>query len=125
MARYPEACAALARHAALVSAGDRRAAGRLLERKAAELARGGEIAGGIALYRLLIREHRDTRSAPRAHLAIAALLADHRTDVAGAIREYNRLLHDFPDSKEAELVPYELARWHITKEEVHRYGRAN
>lgn len=116
--RYPEKHAALRRHADLSCPGDSKAAARVLEQAAHELVEQEEITEATLLYRLIIAEYRATRSAPRSHLRIGQLLARGREDMKGTVREFRQLVTDFPDSKEAELVEFELIKLHIERGEV-------
>jgi len=108
----------LCTYAALSSRGDRRAAAALIERAADELAEAGEVAEAVTLYRMIVAVYDDLRCAPRAHLKIGRLLAANWADIQGAIGEYRQLVRDYPDSKEADLVAFELIAMEVPQDEV-------
>jgi tetratricopeptide (TPR) repeat protein len=117
LARYDDKHRALRHNADLTTGGDTNKAARLVMTAADRLLDGGEVGEAVLLYRSVIAVYPGTRSAGRAYLKIAAILA-LEYDREGAIAEYRKLVRRFPNGKEAELVAFRLVDMNVAQTEV-------
>ncbi|MDD3735285.1 MAG: tetratricopeptide repeat protein [Candidatus Pacebacteria bacterium] len=109
IAEYQEKYKTMKQYAELLYPEDKEKQAEYLKQQADKLMAQEETGEAIIMYRFIIARYPNTKCTRKTYLNIAEIFRDEG-DIKGAINEYKKLLDNYPKSKEAEIVPFEIIK---------------